>query len=50
VKSKSAVIYMVGTGLRGRNAAHFAFSLYMPRWKCAAFPEDKYIMEACRLK
>ncbi|KAG6996472.1 hypothetical protein FOFC_07489 [Fusarium oxysporum] len=33
---------MVGTGLRGRNAAHFAFSVYRPKWKCGAFPEGKF--------
>jgi hypothetical protein len=42
VKFKSAVVYMVGTGLRGRNAAHFAFSVYRPKWKCGAFPEGKF--------
>ncbi|KAH7190865.1 hypothetical protein DER44DRAFT_753126 [Fusarium oxysporum] len=42
IRSKSAVVYMVGTGLRGRNAAHFAFSVYRPKWKCGAFPEGKF--------
>ncbi|KAJ0138282.1 Uncharacterized protein HZ326_18756 [Fusarium oxysporum f. sp. albedinis] len=36
---------MVGTGLRGRNAAHFVFSVYRPKWKCAAFPEGKFGIE-----
>jgi hypothetical protein len=31
VKFKSAVVYMVGTGFHGRNAAHFAFSVYRPQ-------------------
>jgi hypothetical protein len=42
VKFKSAVVYMVGTGFHGRNAAHFAFSVYRPKWKCGAFPEGKF--------
>jgi hypothetical protein len=40
--SKSAVFYMVGTDLRGRNAARFVFWVSEPRWKCAAFPEEKF--------
>ncbi|KAJ0128293.1 Uncharacterized protein HZ326_28615 [Fusarium oxysporum f. sp. albedinis] len=44
---------MVGTGLRGRNAAHFAFSVYRPKWKCGAFPEGKlgeitYMISECQ--